>query len=118
MFLSSKSLGVFGSVVFAQDPSPAGQAPNQTAVMITNIIPLFFVFIVFYFLLIRPQQKNRKTHEEMIKSLEKNDEVVTSSGIYGTIVGIKDDTVLLRIAENVKIEIQKSAISQKRVNKT
>ncbi|MBI1976675.1 MAG: preprotein translocase subunit YajC [Candidatus Omnitrophica bacterium] len=89
---------------------------NQTAVMIANIVPLIFVFAVFYFLVIRPQQKTRKEHEGMLKGLDKNDEIVTSSGIHGTIVGIKDDTVLLRIADNVKIEIQKSAIASRKKN--
>ncbi len=104
---------MFLNTAYAQESAAAG-APNQTAVMIANVIPLVFVFGVFYFLIIRPQQKTRKTHEAMLKALDKNDEIITTGGIYGTIVGIKDDTVLLRIAENVKIEIQKSAIASKK----
>ena len=104
---------MFLNIAFAQQGTESG-APNQTAVMVANIVPLIFVFLVFYFLIIRPQQKTRKTHETLLKGLEKNDEVVTSSGIHGTIVGIKDDTVLLRVAENVRIEMDKSAISNKK----
>ncbi len=102
---------MFFDIAYAQE---SAAVPNQTAVMVANIVPLVFVFGVFYFLIIRPQQKTKKTHETMLKALDKNDEVITNSGIYGTIVGIKDDTVLLRIAENVKIEIQKSAIGSKK----
>ena len=102
---------MFDTFAYAQE---SAAVPNQTAVMVANIIPLVFVFGVFYFLIIRPQQKTKKTHETMLKALDKNDEVITNSGIYGTIVGIKDDTVMLRIAENVKIEIQKSAVGSKR----
>jgi preprotein translocase subunit YajC len=102
---------MFDTLVYAQESAAVS---NQTAVMVANIIPLVFVFGVFYFLIIRPQQKTKKAHGEMLKALDKNDEVITNSGIYGTIVGIKDDTVLLRIAENVKIEIQKSAIASKK----
>lgn len=104
---------MFLNIAYAQESAAAG-APNQTAVMIANIIPLVFVFGVFYFLIILPQQKTKKTHETMLKTLDKNDEIVTSGGIHGTIAGVKDDTVLLRIAENVKIEIQKSAIASKK----
>lgn len=104
---------MFDTLAYAQEPAAS---PDQTAVMIANIIPLVFVFLVFYFLVIRPQQKTKKNHEAMLKNLDKNDEVVTSGGIHGTIVGIKDDTALLRIADNVKIEIQKSAIASKRKN--
>ena len=104
---------MFLNIAFAQE-AVSTTAPNQTAVMVANIIPLIFVFLVFYFLIIRPQQKTRKDHGTLLKNLEKNDEVITSSGIYGTIVGIKDDTILLRIADNVKIEIQKSAIANKK----
>ncbi len=100
---------MFDTLAHAQE---SAAVPNQTAVMVANIIPLVFVFGVFYFLIIRPQQKTKKTHETMLKALDKNDEVITNSGIYGTIVGIKDDTVMLRIAENVKIEIEKSAIAR------
>ena len=57
---------------------------------ITNLLPLVFIFIIFYFLLIRPQKSKEKERQKMLKELDKNDEVVTSSGIHGTIVNIKD----------------------------
>jgi preprotein translocase subunit YajC len=83
----------------------------QAAGSIGSFIPLILVFVIFYFLLIRPQQKERKRHQEMVKSLAKNDEVVTSGGIHGTIVNVKETSVVLRIDDNAKMEVDKYAIS-------
>ena len=74
-------------------------------------IPLILMFIIFYFLLIRPQQKKVKQHKEMIASLRKGDRVVTAGGIHGTITSISDNTVTLEIAPKVRIKIQKGSIS-------
>jgi len=78
---------------------------------IANLFPLVFIFIIFYFLLIRPQKAKEKEHQKMLGNLNKNDEAVTSSGIHGTIVNVKDKTVILRIDDNVKIEIEKNSIA-------
>jgi len=83
---------------------------NSGAAMLANFLPIILIFIIFYFILIRPQQKKQKEFESMLKELKKNDEVVTSCGIHGTILNIKDDTLTLRIDDNVKIEINKNAI--------
>ncbi|MBU0694452.1 MAG: preprotein translocase subunit YajC [Candidatus Omnitrophica bacterium] len=82
--------------------------PNAS---ILNLVPLIFIFVVFYFLLIRPQQKKQKDHQALIHSLKKNDEVVTGGGIHGTIVNVKEKTFVLRIDENVKVEIDKNSIA-------
>ena len=74
-------------------------------------MPIIFIFGIFYFLLIRPQQKKQKDHEKVIQELKKNDEVVTSGGVHGTIVNVKDSTFVLRIDDNVKVEINKSAVA-------
>jgi len=84
--------------------------PNPNAGMF-NFIPLIFLFLVFYFLIIRPQQKKQKEHQAMIANLKKNDEVVTSGGIHGVIVNVKDKTFVLRVDENVKIEVDKGSIA-------
>ncbi len=84
-----------------------------------QFVPLLFLFGVFYFLLIRPQQQKQKEHTAMLSKLEKNDEVITSGGVHGTIVSVGDKTVGLRIADNVKIEIEKTSIAsvvKKRTN--
>lgn len=78
---------------------------------ILQLMPLFFIFIIFYMLLIRPQKTKEKEHKQMINNLNKNDEVVTSSGIHGTIVNVKDKTVILRIDDNVKIELEKNCVA-------
>jgi preprotein translocase subunit YajC len=74
-------------------------------------MPLLFVFGVFYFLIIRPQQKKQKEHQAMISGLKKNDEVVASSGIHGTIINVKEKTFILRVDENTKIEIDRGCIA-------
>lgn len=85
--------------------------PQQTVNPIIQLVPLFLIFIVFYFLLIRPQRSKEKEHGKMLAGLNKNDEVVTTSGIHGTIVNVKEKTVILRIDDNVKIEIEKNYVS-------
>jgi preprotein translocase subunit YajC len=86
---------------------PQGQAANP----LVNLFPLILIFVIFYFLLIRPQQTKEKEHQKMLKNLNKNDEVVTSSGIHGTIVNVKDKSIILRIDDNVKIELEKNCVA-------
>lgn len=84
--------------------------PNPNAGM-ANIFFLVAVFAIFYFMLIRPQQKQQKKHREMINNLNKNDEVVTLGGVHGTIINVKEKTFVLRIDDNAKMEVDKNAIS-------
>lgn len=86
---------------------PTGTQVNP----LLNLVPLVFIFIVFYFLLIRPQKSKEKEQQKILNSLQKNDPVVTVSGIHGTIVNVKDKTVILRVDDNVKIEMEKSCIA-------
>jgi preprotein translocase subunit YajC len=78
---------------------------------LTMFIPIIMVFIVFYLLLIRPQQKKQKEHQKLLSELGKGDKVITNGGLYGTISDAKDHVVVLKIAENVKVEVVKSAIA-------
>jgi len=78
----------------------------------TQLLFIIGMFAILYFLMIRPQQQRHKKHQEMIKNLRMNDRVVTIGGIYGTIVKIKDTSCILRVSDNVRIELLKSAISQ------
>lgn len=77
--------------------------------------PLLFVilatFAIFYFILIRPQQKKQKELQKMIAALKKGDRVMTTGGIFGTVAGFKDSILVLKIAEDVKIEVLKSAVA-------
>ena len=77
-----------------------------------NLFPLVLIFFVMYFLLIRPQQKQQKDLAKLQKALKKNDVVVTYGGIHGTVVNIKEETVTLRVDDNVRIEVDKSAIAR------
>jgi len=87
--------------------NPQAAQPNAIA----SLMPIIFIFGIFYFLLIRPQQKKQKEHQKMVSELKKNDEVVTSGGMHGTVVNVKDTTLTLKVDENVKVEINKSAIA-------
>jgi preprotein translocase subunit YajC len=76
-----------------------------------SFLPLILMFVVFYFLLIWPQQKKSKAHRQVLSSLQKGETVVTSSGIYGTITGITDTVVTLEIAEKVRIKVARNSIA-------
>jgi preprotein translocase subunit YajC len=76
------------------------------------ILPLVAMFGIMYFLVIMPQQKQRKKMAEMLAAVKNGDKVVTTSGIYGTINGIDGDTFILKVADNVKIRIARAAIAQ------
>jgi len=82
--------------------------------LILQIIPLFFLFFVFYFFIVLPQKKKQKEFKDMINSIKKNDEVVTIGGIHGVVVNIKENTFIIRVDDNTKIEIDKFAIARKK----
>ena len=84
---------------------------NEAPSPILQFVPLIFLFIIFYFLMIRPQQQKQKEHANMLAKLDKNDEVITSGGVHATVVSVGDKTATLRIADNVKIEIEKGSIA-------
>ncbi|MFH1867577.1 MAG: preprotein translocase subunit YajC [Candidatus Omnitrophota bacterium] len=102
---------MFESAAYAMSQAPQAQgqgAPNPLASM---PIMLLMMFGIMYFLVIRPQQKKQKDHEKMISELKKNDDIITTGGVHGTIVNVKDNTFTVRVDDNVKIEISKSAIA-------
>ncbi len=84
---------------------------NATAALLVQIAPIAAIFLVFYFLVIAPASKQRKKTQEMLSSLKKGDRVITSGGIYGTIQGVEAEVVYLKIAENVKVKVSRSAVS-------
>lgn len=75
------------------------------------LIPLILIFGVFYVLVIKPEKNKQKQHRQMLEGLKKNDEIVTTCGIHATIIHVKEKTLTVRIDENVKIEIEKDAVS-------
>ena len=90
-------------------PSGSEQGPGG----LMGFLPMILIFVAFYFLLIRPQRQKEKKLKNMISALEKGAKVKTVGGLYGTVTGVKDDRFVLRIAENVKIEVAKEAVAAK-----
>ncbi len=77
-----------------------------------GFLPIILLFVIFYFLLIRPQQQSQKKRKEMLGSLQKGDRIITIGGIYGMIKEIKEDTVIVRIADNVNIKMARAGIDR------
>jgi preprotein translocase subunit YajC len=78
---------------------------------IALFLPLILIMVIFYFLIIMPAQRRQKKVAEMLRNLKTGDKVITNGGIYGTIAGLDDDSVQLRIAEQVKIKVSRAAIA-------
>src|ERR1700741_2674428 len=87
------------------------QTTGGAAAALVQFAPIVAIGLVFYFLVIAPANKQRKKTQEMINSLKKGDQVMTTGGIYGTVQGVEADAVYLRIAENVKVKVARSAVS-------
>jgi preprotein translocase subunit YajC len=98
-----------GALAWAQATS-SGSGGNT----LLSLVPFVLIFVIFYFLLILPQQKRQKKLKSMLDTLKKGDKVVTSSGIWGTITNLGKDTVTLQVADNAKIKIQRDHISRVR----
>lgn len=84
---------------------------SGAAAAFVNFAPIIGIGLVFYFLVIAPANKQRKQTQAMLSSLKKGDRVITTGGIYGTVQGVEPDAVYLKIAENVKVKVTRSAIS-------
>ncbi len=97
----------FAAILAQAAPAPTAQPPNA---LLNTVLPFLFMGVIFYFALIRPQQKKQRELREMLSAMKTNDRVVTNGGIHGVITGLKDRTVTVRVAEGVKIEFDKSAI--------
>jgi preprotein translocase subunit YajC len=89
--------------------SPA--APASPGGGFSMFIPFIFIFVIMYFVMIRPQARRQKEQQKLISALKTGDRVVTSSGIHGLIANVKDSTVIVKVADNVKIEMDKAAIA-------
>jgi preprotein translocase subunit YajC len=85
---------------------------NPQAGMLMNLFPLVIIFFIFYFILIKPQQKQQKQFKAMLEGLKKNDQVVTIGGVHGTIVNVKEKTFIVRVDDNARVEIDKSAVAR------
>jgi len=99
---------MFSSIAYAQDAAAAAGAGGA----FTQFLPIILIFGVFYFLLIRPQQKQQKLLKQMVSEAKRGDEVIMNSGIHGKIAEIQDGTILLQVAANTNVKMDKGSIQQ------
>jgi preprotein translocase subunit YajC len=94
------------SLAYAQTGgTPAGPGP------LVSVMPIVLMFVILYFLLIRPQQKKAREHETMVRNLKRNDEIVTTGGLYGRIQGLADAVLTVEIAPNVRVRIDRAQVA-------
>lgn len=96
---------MMSSLAWAQASAPAGPG------LLEQFLPFVLIFVIFYFLLIRPQQKRAKSHQEFLKTMKRGDQVLTSGGILGSIEGLTDEFVTLGISDGVSVRILRSQIA-------
>lgn len=93
-------------LILLQAP-PAGDMGS----IVSSLLPFLLIIVIFYFLILRPQQKKQKERQALLQSLKKGDKVVTNAGIHGVVEGLEDQTVLVKVADNVKLKMDRSAVS-------
>ena len=103
------SIAHAAELAYAAAPLPGGGGLGQ---QLSPLLLMAAMFAIFYFLLIRPQQKTRREREAMLNSVKRGDRVVTSSGLHGTVVGLGEHTVVVKVADQVKLEFDRSAIGR------
>lgn len=113
-------VNLFAAAAWAQAPggpaAPGGGPSGPGGNPLIGLIPFALIFVLFYVLMILPQQRQRKKHQVMLDALKKGDRVVTSSGLIGSITNIHDDVVSLQIADNVKVKMLRSAVASLRAD--
>lgn len=100
-------MSFFVSEAWAQSPPAAPQDPG----FLGGILPLIIIFVIFYFLLLRPQMKRAKEQRKMVEALSKGDEVVTTGGILGKITDVEDSFITVEIADGVRVKVQRNAVA-------
>ena len=88
--------------------APAGSSAGGG---IAAFVPFIFIFVIMYFVLLRPQMKRQKDQQRLVSALKTGDRVVTNAGIHGLISNVKETTIIVKVADNVKIEMEKSAVA-------
>lgn len=99
-------LASFASLMTQAQPGQPG-----TGGFITALVPFILVFVIFYLLIIMPSRRKQKKHQEMVEQLKPGDKIITSGGIHGTIMGVQQDKIEVKIAANTKIDVTKNAIA-------
>ncbi|MFQ5586591.1 MAG: preprotein translocase subunit YajC [Thermodesulfobacteriota bacterium] len=103
----------FGVFLFAAVCFAEGEAKSAPSAFV-SMAPIILLFVVFYFLLIRPQQKKAKEHKEMLSKLQKGDNVMTNGGIFGKIIGVSENSYTIEVANNVSLKVAKEYIASKK----
>jgi preprotein translocase subunit YajC len=96
------------ALFLAQASSPAPASPGSG---LLSILPFVFIFVIMYYVMLRPQMRRQKEAARLVSALKTGDRVVTSSGIHGLISNVKDTTVIVKVADNVKLEMEKTAVT-------
>jgi preprotein translocase subunit YajC len=96
------------ALFLAQAPAPAPPGPGSGLI---SILPFVFIFVIMYYVMLRPQMRRQKEQAKLVSALKTGDRVVTSSGIHGLISNVKDTTVIVKVADNVKLEMEKTAVT-------
>ncbi|MBI4683300.1 MAG: preprotein translocase subunit YajC [Nitrospirae bacterium] len=109
-------LAGFADMVYAMAGQPGGAgggSPQGPAAMIQSFLPLILIFVIFYFLLIRPQSKKAKEHKQMLENLKKGDKIMTNGGIYGIIEDIDADSVTLKVGikDDIRIKVNRAYVA-------
>jgi preprotein translocase subunit YajC len=103
--------GSFAAVAVAQAATPAAPPQHSFGAVLTQMMPMFaMVFFVFYFMVLRPQQLKEKAQDDLLKGLKKGEGVVTSAGIFGKVAGVEEAAILLEVAPNVRVRVEKTSI--------
>lgn len=97
-------------LTFVAQAQTAAPAPAPGSGLI-GLLPIVFIFVIGYYVMIRPQMRRQKEQQRIVSSLKTGDRVVTASGIHGMITNVKDSTVIVKVADNVKLEMEKSAVT-------
>jgi preprotein translocase subunit YajC len=92
-------------------PALLQQSPGGFQQMLGSLIPFVLIFVIFWFLLIQPARRRQKAHQQMLEELKRGDKVITNGGLHGEVAGIDGGVVFLKISDNVKVRISKSAVA-------
>ncbi|MDR3049900.1 MAG: preprotein translocase subunit YajC [Elusimicrobiota bacterium] len=109
-----KMLKVLAVLLFVAAAAPQSAFAQEAGLFgggLGGFMPLILIFVFFYIFLLRPQQKKAKAHQQLLNNLRKDDKIVTSGGIYGTVVSVRDNIVEVKVAEGVNIQVSKPAVA-------
>ncbi len=86
-------------------------APGGIESILSSIVPFLLIIVIFYFLILRPQQKRQKERAKLLESIKKGDKIITAGGLHGMVEGLDDKTLLVKVSDNVKLKIERSAVT-------